>query len=62
MRTVEMLEISVSGYYHWFRADKEHHNRGIHTDSEIITAVKEEIKPANDYVSGDGVFYFRLRQ
>lgn len=54
MRTVEMHEISVSGYYHWLIADKVHHNVVIHTDAEIITE--------RDYVCGDGFFYFRLRQ
>lgn len=38
---VEMPEISVSDYYHWLRADNEHHNGVIHTDAEIITVVKE---------------------
>lgn len=61
-RAVEMLEISVSGYYHWLKADNEHRNGVAYTDAQIITAVREEIKLANDYVSGAKFFYFRLKQ
>lgn len=52
--------ISISGYY-CLESDHEHHNGVVHTDAEILVAVKEEISLANNYVNGAKVIYFRLK-
>jgi len=52
VEAASILEISVSGYYDWLHRDYEHHNGVIHTDQEIIIAVRDVIRLSNNYVSG----------
>ena len=43
-RAIALLEVSVSGYYKWLLSDNEHKNGVIHSDIEVLIAVKDVIK------------------
>ena len=49
-RAIALLEVSVSGYYKWLLSDKEHKNGVIHSDIEVLIAVKDVIKDSNNTV------------
>ena len=51
-RAIALLEVSVSGYYKWLLSDKEHKNGVIHSDIEVLIAVKDVIKDSNNTVPG----------
>lgn len=46
-RAITLLKVSVSGYYKWLLSDKEHKNGVIHSDIEVLIAVKDVIKDSN---------------
>lgn len=47
-RAIALLEVSVSSYYKWLLYDKEHKNGVIHSDIEVLIAVKDVIKEFNN--------------
>ena len=47
------MEISVSGFYKWLNDDdKEHRDGVIHSEFEVVIAVKEVVRASNGEVPG----------